>query len=313
MPTTLLVPTMGASLIGVFISVFLYGITTLQAFLYYEKYWKKDGAGIKYTVLLVWLLETVHAALACAFIFRLLVLNFNDFAALEVTTVSDDVTHGILGLTIFVVHCFYIRRLWVFTRNIFITGVVALLAVAHVVLELVTMAILFIFPEFKDFHRATPFFTSAVVMAVTADIIIAVAMARNLQEKQSAIKQTNMLLNRLIAYIISTGVLTSVIDIVILVTFLAMPNNLVYLCFLNFINNFYANSMLALLNGRGSLKGGGTTSGVASGDSISMDNIHSRDHAAGRMHIRPGASKVVFGQRHSDEIEVSKTVETHIV
>jgi len=135
MPTTVLVPSMGASLIGVFISTFLYGITTLQTFLYYEKYWQKDGRGMKYTVLLLWLLETLHTALACAFMFRLLVLNFGDFPALLVTTVSDDVTHGVLGATIFLVHCFYVRRLWVFTRNIFLTGLVLILATAHFVFE----------------------------------------------------------------------------------------------------------------------------------------------------------------------------------
>jgi len=179
---------------------------------------------------------------------------------------------------------------------------------------MVTMAILFMFPDFGDFHRATPYFTTAVVMAVSADIIIAVAMAQNLKAKQNNIKQTNTLLNRLIAYIVSTGLLTTVVDIIILATFLAMPDNLVYLCFLNFINNFYANSMLALLNARSSLRSGGGSFGGVHSD-ISMDNISRGENTIGRIHhVRPpGQSKIVFKQDSDHEIEVSKTIETHIV
>jgi len=312
MPSTLLVPTMGASLIGVFISSFLYGITTLQTYLYFEKYWQKDSRGLKYTVVLLWLLETAHTALACAFMFRLLVLNFQDLGALQFTTVSDDVTHGVLGATIFVVHCFYVRRLWIFTKNILLTGLVLILALSHFIFELVVMAILFKFPAFKDFHRATPYFTTAMTMAVTADIIIAVTMATNLKGKKQRVKETNSLLNKLIAYIVSTGLLTSVVDVIILATFLGMPDNLVYLCFLNFINNFYANSMLAMLNARQSLRQGVT---LKSAD-ISMDSINNRDQSQFQR-TRPGdASRIVLKTDHmhdDTEIEVTKTVETHMV
>jgi hypothetical protein len=53
MPTAVLVPTMGAALIGVFTSVFLYGITTLQTFLYYERFWHEDRREVKYTVRII--------------------------------------------------------------------------------------------------------------------------------------------------------------------------------------------------------------------------------------------------------------------
>ncbi|KAF7339244.1 hypothetical protein MVEN_02002200 [Mycena venus] len=339
MPTNVLVPTMGAALIGVFTSVFLYGITTLQTFLYYERFWHKDRRGVKYMkVVLLWLLETVHAALACTFIFRLLVLNFDDFPALEITSLSDDVTHGILGATIFLVHCFYIHRLWAcdhpkylpyrtggwwlccsigdinltsLSQSLFwlfaisglkwvkpLSDVEASRSMAHsdnghAVRDFASLPISIltgsriIWRDFREFHRATPYFTTAVVTAICADVIIAVSMAMNLREKQNSIKKTNSLLNRLIAYIISTGVLTSVVDIIILGTFLGMPNNLVYLCFLNFINTLYANSMLALLNARSSLRSQGTFGDEHS--DITMDNIQFVNNSEVR--IRPARAE----------------------
>ncbi|KAJ7608369.1 hypothetical protein FB45DRAFT_946536 [Roridomyces roridus] len=322
MPSTVLVPTMGASLVGVFVSTFLYGITTLQTYFYVENYWSKDSRGLRYTVALLWLLETAHTALACTFIFRMLILNFGDTEALLFTTVSDDVTHGVLGATIFVVHCFYVWRLWIFTRNIFLAGLVFLLALGHLVFEIVVMAILFEFPAFSEFHRATPFFTTAMTMAVAADIIIAVAMATNLKSKQQRVKETNSLLNKLIAYIVSTGLLTSVVDIIILATFLGMPDNLVYLCFLNFINNFYANSMLAMLNARRSLRNGiekdvdlqlSLDSMHAARGERSESHFHSRSLVSGGV----GTSRIILktdrGMDNDTEIEITKTVETHMV
>ncbi|KAF7349977.1 hypothetical protein MVEN_01298900 [Mycena venus] len=296
MPTTVLIPTMGAALIGAFTSVFLYGITTLQTFLYYERFWHEDRRGVKYTkVVLLWLLETVHAALACHFIFRSLVLNFGDFPALEITSLSDDVTHGILGTTIFVVHCFYIHRLWAFTQNIFLTGLVFVLAVCHFAFEIVTMAMLVIWRDFREFHRVTPYFTTAMITAIFADVIIALSMAMNLREKQRGIKKTKSLINRLIAYIISTGMLTSVVDIITLGTFLGMPNNFVYLCFLNFITRLYANSMLALLNARASLRSRANFGGRQS--DIMLDNILSMDNNGGHTWpARVDESQIVFKQ-----------------
>ncbi|KAJ6575622.1 hypothetical protein DFH09DRAFT_1150720 [Mycena vulgaris] len=303
MPSTILVPTMGASLIGVFISLFLYGVTSLQTYFYFDKYWHSDSRGLKSTVAILWVLETIHAALACAFIFRLLILNFGDFAALEVTTVSDDVTHGILAATISVVHAFYIWRLWIFTRSYVLTGIVTIFAGCHFAFEMVVMALLFKFPDFKDFTHATPWFTAAMAMAVAADTIISVAMALILKGKRSGIKGTNTVVNRLITYIISTGLLTSVIDIIILSASLAMPENLIYLCFLNFINNLYSNSMLAMLNARQSLR--------SMNADTAMDSLPSTVNRSGR--VRGDGSTLVVFKGDESHVEVTKSSETRFV
>ncbi|TBU61794.1 hypothetical protein BD310DRAFT_146358 [Dichomitus squalens] len=42
-------------------------------------------------------------------------------------------------------------------------------------------------------------------------------------------------------------------DVAILICFIAMPNNLVYLALYNTINNLYANSLLAMINAREAL------------------------------------------------------------
>ncbi|KAJ7687059.1 hypothetical protein B0H14DRAFT_902373 [Mycena olivaceomarginata] len=272
MPSTVLVSTMGVSLIGTIISVFLYGVTSLQTFLYFQMYSQKDTWSLKGLVFLLWLFETAHSALACSFIFRLLILNFGDFAALEVAAVSDEMVQLMLAFIIFIVHCFYVHRLWMFTRNIFLAAIVVVLIFCHFAFELVTLAVVIIFPKFSDFHKTTPYFTTAMALAIVSDSIIAITMTLYLKQKQNTIRRTNTLLNRLVGYIISSGVLTSITDILVLATFLAMPDNLVYIGILNFVNNFYANSMLAMLNARDSLRNPANTASVSDPSVILFKN-----------------------------------------
>ncbi|KAJ7346987.1 hypothetical protein DFH08DRAFT_870005 [Mycena albidolilacea] len=251
-------PTLGASLVGTIISVFLYGVTSLQTFLYFQMYSQKDTWSLQGAVLLLWLFETAHSALACSVIFRLLILNFGDFAALEMAGVSDEMVHLMLACIIFIVHCFYVHRLWMFTRNIFLAAIVVVLIFCHFAFQLVTLAVVIIFPKISDFHKPTPYFATAMVLAAVSDLIIAITMTVYLKRQQSTIRlrRTNTLVNQLVGYIVSSGVLTSIIDILALATFFAMPNNLVYIGILNFVNNLYANSMLTMLNARGSLRSG---------------------------------------------------------
>ncbi|EIN09174.1 hypothetical protein PUNSTDRAFT_143743 [Punctularia strigosozonata HHB-11173 SS5] len=271
-----LVPTMGAVLIGDFISVMLYGLTTSQVYIYFQRSWTRDPWTLKAFVFYVWLMETSHVFLICAFIFRSVIIEFGNVEALQVTRVSDDVTTAITGLIIFSVHLFYIWRLWILSnRNYLLVGVVFLLAVCHfgdvslpssnqskqsadmmdvlVAFELVVMDLTFKFPLFSQFHKITAYYTGSLALAAANDIIIAVAMTYYLGTRKTGIKSTNTLVNRIITYVITTGALTSVVDLAILICFVTMQNNLVYLSMYNLVNNLYANSLLAMLNAREAL------------------------------------------------------------
>ncbi|EGO04143.1 hypothetical protein SERLA73DRAFT_175928 [Serpula lacrymans var. lacrymans S7.3] len=275
MTSRVLVPTLGAVLIGNFISTTLYGMTSMQIYYYYSKFWNKDARNIKSVVLLLWLLETVHTFLICSFTWRSLVLEFNDPAARARTQVSDDVTTGITGSIIFLVHCFYARRIWILSlRNKLLVSIVSILAVCHFVLEIGVMALTFKWPEFSQFHRIEPYYTASLAVAAANDIIITVSIVYLLASRRSGLKSTNTIVSRIISYVISSGVLTSVTDVAILICFVTMPGNLIYLALYQFINNrmcstisifnvcdkgtdidpVYANSLLATLNARESLR-----------------------------------------------------------
>ncbi|OBZ66842.1 hypothetical protein A0H81_13290 [Grifola frondosa] len=68
---------MGALLVGVFVACVLYGITTLQVFMYIQTF-PGDPSFLKFMVALVWIMETVHTALCTQFIYVYVIRHFGD-------------------------------------------------------------------------------------------------------------------------------------------------------------------------------------------------------------------------------------------
>ncbi|KAM5530938.1 hypothetical protein V8D89_015383 [Ganoderma adspersum] len=171
------------------------------------------------------------------------------------------------GLIILSVHLFYIRRLWILSEGasyrVMLALVVTILAITHFGLEIAVMILTFKYPEFSQFRKITGAYTSSMAVAAACDIVIAVAMWHLLDSRRSGVKSTNFMVDRIITFVLTTGTLTSVVDLAILICFVAMPDNLVYLAIFGLINNLYANSLLAMLNARqslGKMSVGGTTS-----------------------------------------------------
>ncbi|KAJ7668690.1 hypothetical protein DFH06DRAFT_1182295 [Mycena polygramma] len=275
-----LVPTLGVTIIGIFFCSTLYGVSTLQTFIYIKKFWHTDSKELRLFVVVIWLLETAHAAFVCSYVFRVTVLDLDNPLAILRTTASDDVTTGITALIIFFVHCFYIWRIWILShKKVILLIPLTAGAVSHLGLEMVVMALTFKWPEFAQFHRITGYFTGAVAVAAATDVTIAVIMVLLVRKRQTGIKSTEQILNRIVTFTISTGLLTSVIDIVILAAFVALPDTLVYLCFFDCVPNLYANSLLAMLNSRaGDLTQVDIEVDIdRSGNTIQFNNFRSRD------------------------------------
>ncbi|KAJ8481374.1 hypothetical protein ONZ51_g6029 [Trametes cubensis] len=68
----------GGLLIEMFFAFILYGITTLQTFIYFQKY-PGDRFSLKALVATVWILETVHTAFCMEFIYAYLIEGFGNY------------------------------------------------------------------------------------------------------------------------------------------------------------------------------------------------------------------------------------------
>ncbi|KAJ8072538.1 hypothetical protein PM082_016097 [Marasmius tenuissimus] len=140
----------------------------------------------------------------------------------------------------------------------------------------------------KEFDRLKEVDRIAVVpfgtFAVLSDIIVAAALVILLKRSQTEFEDTQSLINKLIVYAINRCILTSVVAVIEIALFLAIPHSLYAFAFDFIIGKLYANSLLAHLNSRKSLAKRGTSSGgtftgtsfeVAAPQVFSLDPISS--------------------------------------
>ncbi|THH29894.1 hypothetical protein EUX98_g4297 [Antrodiella citrinella] len=89
---------------------------------------------------------------------------------------------------------------------------------------------------------------------IAADITIAFSLCFFLHTSRTGIRKTESLINILIMYTINTGLLTAADSTAGLITFVVMPNNMVYITFYLQLSKLYINAYLATLNARENLR-----------------------------------------------------------
>ncbi|KAI6146152.1 hypothetical protein BKA82DRAFT_993328 [Pisolithus tinctorius] len=72
----------GPVLIGGLVSAMLYGITTLQTYMYYMNYYE-DPSMIQFVVAAIWILDTLQVSFMCHFLYYYLITNYGNLMSLE--------------------------------------------------------------------------------------------------------------------------------------------------------------------------------------------------------------------------------------
>ncbi|TBU61878.1 histone acetylation protein-domain-containing protein [Dichomitus squalens] len=161
---------------------------------------------------------------------RYLVTNFGNNDNLDLTTWNLQTDcNGLIGLI-------------VEAKNWILTGIIVILACIHFGLG--------VGEKSRALHRRIldrEYFagltrTTEIDTSCISDIIIAVAMCYYLYKKRTGLKSVN------------SGLVTSIIGTICVVTFAAMPTNFVWLSFFWVMGKCYVNSFLALLNSREMLR-----------------------------------------------------------
>ncbi|KAL0945224.1 hypothetical protein HGRIS_000737 [Hohenbuehelia grisea] len=92
------------------------------------------------------------------------------------------------------------------------------------------------------------------VSAMTCDFFISASLVYYLNKNRSGVRSTESLVDKLIVYFIGIGSLTFVFALLNLVTWLAIPDQLIFTTFHSLISKLYVNSLLVTLNSRTSFR-----------------------------------------------------------
>ncbi|PPQ89678.1 hypothetical protein CVT25_013865 [Psilocybe cyanescens] len=227
--------TYGAAFIGLIGSAVLYGVTLLQTFLYFKQY-PNDS---RFTKIIIFgdklqqsfCASSINLEYECKFWSSFTVL-LTDEACLKLQTDCN----GLIGL---IVECFFARRVWIMSGNFFITGIIVILACIHCGEHLVFTVEGYLYSggycQVSEANSrlfsvppvvaglidvpATQWVTSTGLgSAAAADIIIAVSLCYYLTKSRTGFARTDSLISTLIVYSLTTGLITSVIAFICVVT-----------------------------------------------------------------------------------------------
>ncbi|ESK85690.1 hypothetical protein Moror_9917 [Moniliophthora roreri MCA 2997] len=258
----------GAGLIGAIITGVLYGITTVQTYLYFVNY-PKDTKTLKSMVAIVWILDTAHIVLVAITMYHYLVTNYDNPAGLR--DIHWSLPAGVtLNLVLGIIsQGFFTQQVHTIARGLtrwILSPILIMLVFLHFVFGIETVAWLVIEKTYERFQTselvklagATPFAISAVL----SDIVVAVSLCVLLRDSRTGIGKTNMLITTLMIYAVNRCLLTSAVAIVEVIVFIATPGSLWFIAIDFVIGKLYANSLLASLNSRNALRARSSQSGA---------------------------------------------------
>ncbi|KAM5530902.1 hypothetical protein V8D89_015434 [Ganoderma adspersum] len=254
--------TVGALLIGVLVTAVGFGVTTMQTYMYMARF-PKDSWTIKWTVWVLLLLDTAHVALSWHMTYYYLVLNYDNPEGLEDLVWSFNVTVVVTAIITMVVHCFYARRIHILSdRKWLITVAILSLSMARLVFGCIVTVRVFQIKVLKELSKKISGFVGGALGSGTlADCIITGTLTFYLQTHKSGYNtRTDNFVDKITYWTVNTGMLTSIVGIVVIITFSTMPHNMVFLAIHLFLSKLYANSLLATLNFRAAYHGRGVES-----------------------------------------------------
>ncbi|KAK7060438.1 hypothetical protein VNI00_001203 [Paramarasmius palmivorus] len=275
----------GCLLIGIFLSCVLYGASSLQAFIYFSRYWDTDSVKRKAFVAFVWLVDTANQCLVMQSVWPALIHRYGSL--MEVGTIQPAITHHawVSQLVAFCVQLFFIYRLWIFShRNWFFAVPMFIMSLFQIVVvipyNIIMQVFVFFVSQGQSNSQIAAHWATSVVMAlrsVTAgeDVILACGMILLvLKDGMPEYRSTRRMMSRLIFLTANTGfwsaavaiVEISLVNLSLLTTahnfahklgcqVASFPSGIQFLVVEIPLCNIYVNTLLANLNAREYVRG----------------------------------------------------------
>ncbi|KIK55627.1 hypothetical protein GYMLUDRAFT_833171 [Collybiopsis luxurians FD-317 M1] len=264
MPATLQLPgehepldnTMGAMLLGILVSAILYGISLVQAYYYFNRY-RQDKWYMKSLVGATILLDTVHLSFIIHTIYHYLITQYYDNEQLNImiwSVLAEAIPTGVTGG---LVQTFYTLRVWRLSKRNYILAVfIMIIVLAQTACGTAWVIISLQLSTFQELLGITGLTISINALSTTADVTIACSLCYLLLKSKTGFKHSDTMINKLIIFVVNTGLATSVCAVASLICLIASPRSLLYAPFYFCIGRLYTNSLLATLNARKGIRNG---------------------------------------------------------
>ncbi|PBK79401.1 hypothetical protein ARMGADRAFT_136104 [Armillaria gallica] len=245
--------TLGPLYIGSTIAAILFGITNLQVVIYYKKY-PDDWWVYRYSVLILWVLDSLHVAFSTHAMYHYLVDLFGDPDAIYHIIWSFKL-HQLLNMVLIVgVQVVYAIRIWKLGRHFgkilpWFVVLISTVAIGTGVFSIYDEYTIYNFLLLPNIKKSICFIFSIPAMC---DFVIALSMCYYLHKcrEVSAFSSTSAMLLGLMRLVVVSGLATSASSLLTLITYLVWPKTLIFLGVDFILPKLYVNSLLVMLNCR---------------------------------------------------------------
>ncbi|KAM5541170.1 hypothetical protein V8D89_005099 [Ganoderma adspersum] len=246
----------GCMVAGTVLSACIYGVSILQAYLYFPNS-KKDSAGMRSFVAVLFTLDSVSMVLTFVTLFEFVVTDFGNPLLLFSVPPSLAILNGFTVLIATMTQCFFAHRLWRLSNgNKLLVNSVVLCALCSFGPGMVISAYMYAHREIADLGsveiRILAGFTSG--LSVVCDILIVAGLCYYLNSKRTGFKRTDSIIDRLIIYAINRGVLTAVCQAGHMISIVGLPGHFASMIFGLIESKLYCNTLFATLNAQKSLR-----------------------------------------------------------
>ncbi|KAL1939521.1 hypothetical protein VTO73DRAFT_9832 [Trametes versicolor] len=246
--------TLGYLLIGSYIGFAFYGLTLYQAY-HYARTYPGDSLTLKVLVGLTVFLETAASGLLAHTCYSFLVTDYASPERVLIGVWSVNLYSTIASLGMVAAQSFFCARLWLLGRQY---RLAVILSCAFSLTELgfftAVTAKMFTAHLGDDEHALTVQRALGYTLALVADVILTTVLIYVLHRSRTGFKGTDNMIDRLILYSVSTGLLTGVFDLLTVIFAFVRPESYIYSIFGIPGSRLYAITLLAALNSRGTFR-----------------------------------------------------------
>ncbi|KAI0808400.1 hypothetical protein C8Q74DRAFT_134188 [Fomes fomentarius] len=232
----------------------IFGVATGQVASYFHHYWREDRCMLRTAVWAVWTLDCLQMALYSYAVVHYLVYAHNDLVGQSKIAWTASGQTAVNATLVALVQLFYVLRVSALCRYTAVTVSLLLLVVASWALSILLVVKLASTESVAALSGLEEHVVLNNSLIAATDIAISLTLVALLITSRTGGSRTKRLINRLIFYTINTGLMTSVLALLAVVTNLTKGDTMLYVLFSYVGTSLYTVSMVASLNAREGLR-----------------------------------------------------------
>ncbi|RDB17544.1 hypothetical protein Hypma_001182 [Hypsizygus marmoreus] len=243
--------TVGAAYLGVVGSAFLYGVTTLQMYWYYHQF-DRDPWLHKYSVAILWVLDTFHLAITVHAVYVYTITGFGNVEGLQHILWSIKLQVSINVVVVLMVQSLYAYRVWILGgyHGGVLGYLVAAVVAAGFAIGIIIAYQIYTVDKYKELDAVGWAINASLATSTAIDFVIAGAMCFYLRKSKGSETRLNSRISRMMQYTLSSGLFTSACSLSAMFSYILLPETFIFLAVEFLLTKLYVGSFFAMLNAR---------------------------------------------------------------